>query len=81
MMMKAHCAPRLLLTPGGNFARRIVAMMKVTILPRLPRMRGHLLPRISMSIMQQNCATRAMTLLIAWYLRVSLVEMPIFANI
>lgn len=36
MMMKPHCAPVLVDTPGGYLASRIVATMKVTMLPRLP---------------------------------------------
>ncbi len=36
MIMKPHCAPMLVDTPGGYFASKMVAMMKVTMLHRLP---------------------------------------------
>ena len=65
--MKPHCAP--LFPPvlvGGNLARRIVAQMKVTMLARLPIIRGQRRPKWSMRTMQRNSPRRAMTELIAW---------------
>lgn len=44
MMMNAHAALPLPLVPGGYRAKRVVAMMKVTMLARLPRMSGQRRP-------------------------------------
>jgi hypothetical protein len=65
MMMKPQWAPELLVV-GGNLASRIVAMMKVTQLPRLPPIKVQRRPKRSMKRMQRNWATRAMMELMAW---------------
>lgn len=67
MAMNPQAAPPLpSAEPGGNLASSTVAMMKVTMLPRLPRIRGQRRPVWSMSIMHRNCATRAITDEMAW---------------
>ena len=65
MMMKPQWAP-VLLVEGGNLARRIVAMMNVTMLPRFPVINVQRRPKRSMNIMQRNWAIKAMIELIAW---------------
>lgn len=51
--------------------------MKLTMLPRLPRMSGRRRRRnLSISTMQRNCAIKAMMLLMAWYFNVLLPVMP-----
>lgn len=76
MMMKPQWAPVLVLD-GGNCASSTVATMNVTMLPRLPLIRVQRRPKRSMYIMHRNCATNAMTELIAWYFNVSSLEIPI----
>ena len=58
-------------------ARRIVAIMNVKQLTKLPTIRVHLRPTRSMKAMQRASAIKAKTELMAWYLSVSFVEMPI----
>lgn len=65
MMMKPQWAPEFVLVVG-NFASRIVAMMKVRQFPRLPLIKVHRRPNRSMNRIQRNCAMRAMTELMAW---------------
>ncbi len=65
-MMNAHCGPMPPLgEPGGNFASRIVPQMKVTMLPRLPIIKGQRRPVWSMNRIQRNWATSAITELMA----------------
>lgn len=40
MIMKPQWAPLFSDDPGGNLARRMQATMKVTMLPRLPKIKG-----------------------------------------
>src|ERR1051326_8021219 len=44
MAMKPQAAAPLFAVPGGNFARRRVATINVTIFPRLPRINGQRRP-------------------------------------
>ena len=64
MIIKPQCALVLELS-GGNKARRIAAMIKVTMLPRFPKISGNLRPNRSMNKIQRNWATNAITELIA----------------
>lgn len=64
MMMKPQWAP-VLIVVGGYLARRIVAMMNVTMLPRFPPMSVQRRPKRSMKRMQRNWATSAMMELMA----------------
>jgi hypothetical protein len=59
----------------------IVAIVKNKQLVRLPPIIAHLRPTLSMNKMQHNCATKASTEDIPWYLSVSLVEIPIWLKI
>ena len=54
MMMKPHPAALFWLVPGGNTAIRIVAIMKVTMLPRLPSIKGQRRPNRSINKRHKN---------------------------
>lgn len=75
--MKASWAGRLADVPGGKEARREVAIMKVTMLSRLPPINVHRRPTLSMKRRQMNCATRATIALKPWNMKVSEPEMPV----
>ncbi len=54
-MMNAHCGPVPPFgEPGGNLASRIVPQMNVTMLPKLPKIRGQRRPVWSMNKIQRN---------------------------
>jgi hypothetical protein len=54
MAMNPQDACLLLVEPGGNLAVRMVAIMNVMELPRLPRIRGHRRPNRSMNRMHNS---------------------------
>jgi hypothetical protein len=77
--MKPQLADAFEVEPGGKTASMIVAIVKNRQLARLPPIIAHLRPTLSMHTMQTICATSASTDEIPWYLRVSLVLIPMVA--